>query len=115
MISSIREVIQERTAIVHSRLLKTQLSNFGESDSDKMEALAGHDDALFAWGIALMSRSENYVARTFTSGTAQQDERIVLVRLGYATQEPWETSYTAWQDFLTASPQTAPQQDWMAQ
>lgn len=60
MIARIREVINEQSAIIHSEKLLKQLSAFGESDSGKMEALAGHDDLLFAWGIALMSRSENY-------------------------------------------------------
>jgi hypothetical protein len=115
MIARIREVMQERSAVVHSRLLLTQLRNFGESDSDKMEALAGHDDALFAWGIALMSRSENYVARTLGTHTpAALDERIDLSRLGYATQEAWETPHSAWQDALAASGREAPQGDYMA-
>lgn len=60
MLSRIREVVMERSATIHSRRLFNQLSAFGENDSQRMEALVGHDDLLFAWGIALMSRSENY-------------------------------------------------------
>lgn len=112
MIARIREVIQERSALIHSRLLLTQLRNFGESDSDKMEALAGHDDALFAWGIALMSRSEHYVAQYVGSGV--QEEKIDLARLGYATQQPWETSHSAWQDMLTAGQREQSQGDYMS-
>ena len=60
MLARIREVVMERSAVIHSRRLLNQLASFGENDSGRMEALAGHDDLLFAWGIALMSRSENY-------------------------------------------------------
>jgi hypothetical protein len=60
MLARIREVVMERSAIIHSRRLYTQLSSFGENDSGRTEALQGHDDLLFAWGIGLMSRSENY-------------------------------------------------------
>lgn len=67
MLARIREVVMEKSAIIHSRRLLTQLASFGESDSGRVEALAGHDDLLFAWGIALVSRSENwYVAPTST-------------------------------------------------
>lgn len=113
MIARVREVIQERSALIHSRLLLTQLRNFGESDSDKMEALAGHDDALFAWGIALMSRSENYVSRAISTAVPQQQERLDLARLGYATQEAWETEFTAWQDMLKAN-EVYPRTDWLS-
>lgn len=61
MIARIREVISERACTIHSDVLLSQLGSFGENDDGRMEALAGHDDLLFAWGIALMSRSENYV------------------------------------------------------
>lgn len=67
MIARIREVITERSATIRSQKLLKQLSAFGESDSGKLEALAGHDDLLFAWGIALMSRSENYFAQPSSS------------------------------------------------
>jgi hypothetical protein len=60
MLARIREVVMERSAVIHSRRLLTQLSSFGEADSGRMESLAGHDDLLFAWGIALVSRTENY-------------------------------------------------------
>lgn len=62
MLSRIREVIMEKSATIHSRRLLTQLGDFGESEAhdNHMEALSGHDDLLFAYGIALVSRSENY-------------------------------------------------------
>ena len=60
MLARIREVVMERSAVIHSRRLFNQLSNFGENDSGRLEALQGHDDLIFAWGIALMSRMENY-------------------------------------------------------
>jgi len=63
MIARLREVVMERSSLIHSRLLLTQLRNFGENESGRLEALSGHDDLLFAYGIALMSRSENYVSR----------------------------------------------------
>lgn len=62
MIARIREVINERTTTIHSAELMKQLSNFGENDSGRTEALSGHDDLLFAFGIALCSRRENYFA-----------------------------------------------------
>ena len=114
MISRIREVIEEHSALIHSRLLLTQLRNFGESDSNKMEALAGHDDALFAWGIALVSRSENYVAQHLYATGGAQAERIDLERLGYPLQEPWETEHTAWQDFMRAPVQGRDPTDFLA-
>ena len=52
MLARIREAIDERSSILHSRALVTQLRAFGESDSGKLEALAGKDDLLFAFGIA---------------------------------------------------------------
>lgn len=60
MLARVREVIMERSVILHSRRLLNQLENFGETDEGFMEAQAGRDDLLFAYGIALMSRTENY-------------------------------------------------------
>jgi hypothetical protein len=60
----------ERSAVIHSRRLLTQLASFGEADSGRMESLAGHDDLLFAWGIALVSRTENYFAMPPQATTA---------------------------------------------
>ena len=60
MLARIREVIMERSVTIHSRRLLNQIENFGESDEGFMEAQAGRDDLLFAYGISLMSRSENY-------------------------------------------------------
>lgn len=63
MLSRIREAIKEQSAPIHSRKLLQQLSDLGESDAGRIQALAGHDDLVFAWGIALMSRSENYTSK----------------------------------------------------
>lgn len=60
MLARVREVVMEQSAMIHSRRLFDQLSSFGENDAGRKVALAGHDDLLFAYGIALMSRSENY-------------------------------------------------------
>lgn len=64
MIARIREVINERTTTIHSAELLKQLANFGENEAGRTEALAGHDDLLFAFGIALCSRRENYFPAT---------------------------------------------------
>lgn len=60
MLARMREVVLEQSAIIHSKRLLAQLENFGYSDAGRTEALSGHDDLLFAWGIALVSRFENY-------------------------------------------------------
>lgn len=60
MLTRIREVIDEQTAVIHSAALIKQLADFGENDEGRLEAQQGHDDLLFAYGIALVSRSENY-------------------------------------------------------
>jgi hypothetical protein len=74
MLARIREVVMEKSVIIHSKRLFTQLSAFGEDDHGHMEALAGRDDLLFAFGIGLMSRSENYyVVPSYTEPTAQVD------------------------------------------
>lgn len=62
MIARLREHVMERSLTLHSRLLLSQLRNFGENDTGRMEALAGYDDLLFAAMLALICRSENYVA-----------------------------------------------------
>jgi hypothetical protein len=64
MIARIREVINERTTTIHSAALLKQLANFGENEAGRTEALSGHDDLLFAFGIALCSRRENYFPAT---------------------------------------------------
>lgn len=68
MLARVREVVMEGSAVIHSRRLLNQLASFGEVDADRMEALSGHDDLLFAWGIALMSRSENYFKAALDTG-----------------------------------------------
>lgn len=60
MLARIREVIMEQSVTIHSRRLLNQIANFGENDAGFTEALSGRDDLLFAFGIALMSRSENW-------------------------------------------------------
>jgi len=61
MLSRIREVITEQSVTIYSERLLKQLANFGMSDADRWEALHGHDDLLFAFGIALVSRTENFM------------------------------------------------------
>ena len=63
MVARLREAIMERTIKIHSSKLLSQLANFGENETGRLEAVQGHDDLLFAFGIALVSRSENYVAK----------------------------------------------------
>ena len=60
MIARIQECIHEQSVTLHSAQLLSQLQNFGQNDEGRFEAIHGHDDLLFAFGIALMSRSENY-------------------------------------------------------
>jgi hypothetical protein len=72
MIARMREVIDERSALIHSRALLTQLRTFGEKDSGAIEALSGHDDLLMAWGIALMGRFQNHIPQTSHAQIALQ-------------------------------------------
>ncbi|TSA53236.1 MAG: hypothetical protein D4R44_04075 [Actinobacteria bacterium] len=60
MIARIREVIDEKSAMIHSIKLVKQLGDFGENEAGRLKALSGRDDLLFAWGIALMGRFEYY-------------------------------------------------------
>lgn len=60
MIARVQEVIHEKSCVIHSEKLLTQLASFGLSDENRYEATVGKDDLFFAFGIALMSRSENY-------------------------------------------------------
>ena len=85
MIARLRECIMEHTLILHSRPLLSQIRNFGENDSGRMEALAGHDDLLFATMLALISRSENYVA-LHLPGTQKEAMYgdVSLKQLGFA-------------------------------
>src|SRR5262249_22567844 len=61
MIARISEAVLERAVGIHGRSLLKPLTNFGGNESGRLEGLDGHDDLLFALGIALVSRSENYV------------------------------------------------------
>jgi hypothetical protein len=72
MLARMQEVIDERSALIHSRALLTQLRTFGEKDSGVIEALAGHDDLLMAWGIAIMGRFQNHIPRTSMAQIALQ-------------------------------------------
>lgn len=85
MIARLRECILEKSLILHSRALLTQLRNFGENDAGRMEALAGHDDLLMATMLSLISRSENYVA-THLAGTTKDPVygNVSLKQLGMA-------------------------------
>jgi len=108
MLARTREVVMERSAVIHSKRLFAQLSAFGENDAGKMEALAGRDDLLFAWGIALMSRSENFFIMPSTSAAPPQQPdwqslglRVIqpetlsdrLRRLTALGQQPGERSF----------------------
>ena len=85
MIARLREHVIERSIILHSRALLTQLRNFGENDSGRLEALAGRDDLLFGMMLALVSRSENYVAINL-AGTVKEATygTLSLKQLGLA-------------------------------
>lgn len=107
MLARIREVMMEQSAVIHSRRLLKQLAAFGESDSGHMEALAGRDDLLFAFGIALMSRSENYYR--MPSGASPSVDLVDWAGLGVHVR-PQETvahrlqrimGYAPWQDTRT--------------
>lgn len=73
MIARIQEAIVEQSVTIHSSLLLSQLQNFGQTDEGRLEAIHGHDDLLFAYGIALMARSEVYVAKRKPSADARPD------------------------------------------
>lgn len=83
MLSWIRKVVLQRCATIHSRKLFQQFSDFGENDAGRDMALTGHDDLLFAYGIALVSRSENYIEPT--TGVADP-EPVDYARYGMKVQ-----------------------------
>lgn len=60
LIARLEEHLREKCVVIHSRTLLDQLSLFGYSDTERLEALSGHDDLVMAYAIALVSRSENY-------------------------------------------------------
>ncbi len=91
MLARLRQVIMEKAVVMHSRRLFDQISNFGENDSGRMEALAGHDDLLFAYGIAIMSRSENYFRMPSTPTVATPiDWQALGIRVGLAAPDTGE-------------------------
>ena len=61
MIDRAIEAVRKRCALIHSDALLSQLQDFGESDTGRLEAETGKDDLFFAWSIALVVRSEEYV------------------------------------------------------
>jgi hypothetical protein len=61
MLARIREAILERSITIYSAKVLKQLGDFGQTDSGRWESIKGHDDLLFALGMALVSRYENYI------------------------------------------------------
>lgn len=89
MLARIRQAVDERSSILHSRALVTQLRAFGENDSGHLEALSGKDDLLFAYGIALVSRSENWVSKKLFQNDTRKDEDIdTFLRMGGLSNWP---------------------------
>lgn len=84
MIARIREVIEERSCVLHSTKLIAQLADFGESDEQRTEALTGRDDLLFAFGIALCSRRENYFPMPITK--IEEANPFNPAKYGFAVQ-----------------------------
>jgi len=110
MIARIREVVLERSAVIHSRRLYKQLATFGESDSGRMEGLSGHDDLLFAWGIGLMSRSENYTPPFDTDVTVRPDFASLGLRVKH-----YESARTASSASSRHSAPTGPRASWKSE
>jgi len=63
MLARLQQVVLDRSLLVHSRALLTQLRTYGEKDSGAFEALSGHDDLLMAMGIAIMARFQNWLPK----------------------------------------------------
>lgn len=63
MLANLIQVVKEQTCIIHSRTLLDQFHNFGQNDSERYEAISGHDDLLMSYCMALVSRTENYFAQ----------------------------------------------------
>jgi len=103
MIARLRECILEKSLILHSRMLLTQIRNFGENDSGRMEALAGHDDLLFGLLLALISRSENYVSINL-AGTTKDPVYgdVSLKQLGLANWPDVDELYHRHQEIVAA-------------
>jgi hypothetical protein len=110
MLARLREVVMERSVTIHSRRLMKQLSDFGEKDSGRMEALSGHDDLLMAFGIALVSRSENYYPAP-GSVASPSFEQPDWRSLGIHVIQPESSGdrlrrILAWRDEETSEPQS---------
>jgi hypothetical protein len=113
MLARIREVVLEKSAVIHSRRLFNQLSAFGEKDSGRMEALAGHDDLLFAYGIALMSRSENYFVMPRTTGEASPLIEPNWQALGLHVKNGLEDPYNRLRRLLALSDRETPEKGFL--
>jgi len=87
MLARLREVVMEKSVTIHSRRLYKQLSSFGENDSGHVEALAGRDDLLFAFGIAIMSWSENWYKAPMQSDSLSAAD-IDWEAMGIHVQKP---------------------------
>ena len=85
MIARLREVISERSVVIRSEKLLTQIGSIGENESHHVEALQGHDDLLFAFMIALVVRVEVYTA--MQPGTAPRTWERSLESIGLDIQE----------------------------
>jgi hypothetical protein len=92
MLARVREAIQERSCLLHSAKLLKQLADFGENDAGRLEAMTGHDDLVFAWGMALVSRSENYVAKSIPVTETEEPDWArfgITVNDAPAARESW--------------------------
>lgn len=101
MLARVVEAIKERACVIHSEVLLNQLQSFGENDSGRLEALAGHDDLLFAFGIAVTVRSEEYLSmvseETKRTATREQLQGVgVEVQRDVTTEwaNDWEQRYS---------------------
>lgn len=90
LIARLEEHLTEKCVVIHSRALLDQLGLFGYSDKDRMEALAGHDDLVMAYAIALVSRSENYypMPKELDTDEPVDDGFPVTTVAGYTDESP---------------------------
>lgn len=115
MIARIQEAMHERSSVIHSRLLSRQLHNFGENSRKRLVALVGNDDALFAYGIALVARSEHAVAQGLGQrGGDAQEGRIDITQAGYKVRPAWEEDTPALRDLARANIETTQPQEFLA-
>ncbi len=81
MLANLIQVVKERSCVIHSRTLLDQFHNFGQNDSERYEAISGHDDLLIAYSIALVSRTENYFAEHKTGNQKAIDWAAAGIRV----------------------------------